>query len=68
VYCGQLNALEGFAWIIWCVSPAPSPPRKITEEISFCRIIVTVLLIFVVIRGVAAARRGDGYRGQLVAA
>jgi len=20
VYCGQLNALEGFAWLIWCVT------------------------------------------------
>jgi len=48
VYCGQLNALEGFAWVIW--------------------IIVTFLLIVVIIRGIAAARRGDGYRGQLVAA
>ncbi|KAF8221795.1 hypothetical protein L208DRAFT_1462280 [Tricholoma matsutake] len=48
VYCGQLNALEGFAWMIW--------------------IIVTVVLIIVLIRGISAARRGDGYRGQLVMA
>ncbi|GLB41881.1 hypothetical protein LshimejAT787_1004810 [Lyophyllum shimeji] len=47
VYCGQLNALEAFAWIIW--------------------IIVTLTLIFVCIRGISAARRGDGYNGGLVA-
>jgi len=47
VYCGQLNALEGFAWIIW--------------------ILVTLTLIFVIARGISAARRGDGYKGGLVA-
>ncbi|KNZ72997.1 hypothetical protein J132_01510 [Termitomyces sp. J132] len=47
VYCGQLNALEAFSWIIW--------------------ILVTFALIVVIIRGIAAARRGDGYRGGLVA-
>ncbi|KAF8131523.1 hypothetical protein EV363DRAFT_1164973 [Boletus edulis] len=46
VYCGQLNALEGFAWVIW--------------------IIVTFAIIVVAIRGVIAARRGDGLRGPLV--
>ncbi|KAL0952058.1 hypothetical protein HGRIS_008696 [Hohenbuehelia grisea] len=46
-YCGQLNALEAFAWMIW--------------------ILVTVALIVVLIRGISAARRGDGYRGGLVA-
>ncbi|TFK39358.1 hypothetical protein BDQ12DRAFT_603567 [Crucibulum laeve] len=46
VYCGQLNALEGFAWLIW--------------------ILLTFLLIVVLIRGISAARRGDGYGGSLV--
>ncbi|KAF8079276.1 hypothetical protein FPV67DRAFT_1558363 [Lyophyllum atratum] len=46
-YCGQLNALEAFAWIIW--------------------ILVTFSLIVVAIRGISASRRGDGYRGGLVA-
>ncbi|KAF8555104.1 hypothetical protein OG21DRAFT_1508037 [Imleria badia] len=46
VYCGQLNALEGFAWLIW--------------------IIVTFAIIAVAIRGVMAARRGDGLKGPLV--
>lgn len=46
VYCGQLNALEGFAWIIW--------------------ILVTFAIIIVILRGISAARRGDGIRGHLV--
>lgn len=45
-YCGQLNAVEGFAWLIW--------------------ILVTFTLIMVIIRGIAAARSGDGYGGGLV--
>jgi len=47
VYCGQLNTLEAFAWMIF--------------------IIVTFMLGVTVIRGVTASRRGDGYRGGLVA-
>ncbi|KAI6120938.1 hypothetical protein EDD16DRAFT_1477896 [Pisolithus croceorrhizus] len=47
VYCGQLNAMEAFAWILW--------------------ILTTLLLIVVAMRGVAAARRGDGVRGSLFA-
>ncbi|KAH7889480.1 hypothetical protein F5I97DRAFT_1801281 [Phlebopus sp. FC_14] len=47
VYCGQLNALEGFAWVIW--------------------ILVTFAIIVVAIRGILAARRGDGVRGPLIA-
>ncbi|KAF9225217.1 hypothetical protein BS17DRAFT_778313 [Gyrodon lividus] len=47
VYCGQLNALEGFAWVIW--------------------ILVTFAIIVVAIRGVLAAKRGDGIGGSLVA-
>ncbi|KAJ6500758.1 hypothetical protein C8R45DRAFT_863532 [Mycena sanguinolenta] len=46
VYCNQLNALEGFAWVEW--------------------VLVTFAVIVVLFRGVAAARRGDGYRGSLV--
>jgi len=45
-YCGQLNAVEGFSWLIW--------------------ILVTFALIFVLIRGIAAARAGDGYGGGMV--
>lgn len=47
VYCGQLNALEGFAWVIW--------------------ILVTFAILVVLIRGIIAARRGDGMRGPLIA-
>ncbi|KAE9408875.1 hypothetical protein BT96DRAFT_953774 [Gymnopus androsaceus JB14] len=46
-YCGQLNALEAFAWIEW--------------------VLTTFVLIAVLIRAVTASRRGDGYRGGLVA-
>ncbi|KAJ6457057.1 hypothetical protein C8R47DRAFT_174573 [Mycena vitilis] len=46
VYCNQLNALEGFAWLEW--------------------LLVTFAIIVVLIRGISAARRGDGYRGSLV--
>ncbi|KAH9917161.1 hypothetical protein B0H21DRAFT_770187 [Amylocystis lapponica] len=46
-YCGQLNALEGFAWVEW--------------------LMLTFALVIVLFRGVAAARRGDGLRGQLIA-
>ncbi|KAF9236842.1 hypothetical protein BU15DRAFT_49530 [Melanogaster broomeanus] len=47
IYCGQLNALEGFAWVIW--------------------ILVTFAIIVVAIRGLLAARRGDGVKGPLIA-
>jgi hypothetical protein len=46
VYCNQLNALEGFAWLEW--------------------LLVTFAIIVVLVRGIAASRRGDGYRGALV--
>ncbi|RDX50540.1 hypothetical protein OH76DRAFT_1555698 [Lentinus brumalis] len=46
-YCGQLNALEAFAWIIW--------------------IFVTFALLVVFFRGISASRRGDGFRGGLIA-
>jgi len=46
VYCGQLNALEGFAWLIW--------------------VLLTFMLIFVLIRGIKVAKRGDGVAGPMV--
>ncbi|TFK21644.1 hypothetical protein FA15DRAFT_672402 [Coprinopsis marcescibilis] len=45
-YCGQLNAVEGFAWLVW--------------------ILVTAALIMVLIRGIAAAKSGDGVSSGLV--
>ncbi|THH26835.1 hypothetical protein EUX98_g7353 [Antrodiella citrinella] len=47
VYCGQQNAQEGFAWILW--------------------ILTTFALVMLIFRGVAASRRGDGFRGGLIA-
>ncbi|KAH8818566.1 hypothetical protein DL96DRAFT_1714864 [Flagelloscypha sp. PMI_526] len=46
-YCGQLNALEAFAWIEW--------------------LLVTFGLVIVLVKGISAARRGDGYKGGLIA-
>ncbi|KAJ7760084.1 hypothetical protein DFH07DRAFT_816830 [Mycena maculata] len=46
VYCSQLNALEGIAWVEW--------------------ILVTFAILVVIVRGISASRRGDGYRGGLV--
>jgi hypothetical protein len=48
VYCSQLNALSGFAWLIW--------------------VLLTLMLVFVLIRGIASAKRGDGLAGGLVEA
>jgi len=48
VYCTQLNAMLGFAWVE--------------------AILVTIAIIIVLLLGIASARRGDGYQGQLVSA
>lgn len=65
VYCGQLNALEGFAWLIWFVfSLLPSILVLLTA--IFYRVLLTFMLIFVLIRGIIVARRGDGVAGPMV--
>jgi len=46
VYCGHLNALAGFAWLIW--------------------VVLTLMFIFVIIRGIMGARRGEGVAGPMV--
>lgn len=46
VYCGHLNALEGFAWLIW--------------------VLLCFMLIFILIRGIIVAKRGDGVGGTMV--
>jgi len=46
VYCGHLNALEGFAWLIW--------------------VVLTFMLIFVLVRGIMGARRGEGVAAPMV--
>jgi len=40
VYCGHLNALEGFAWFIF--------------------VVMSLMLLFVLIRGIIGQRRGEG--------
>jgi hypothetical protein len=64
VYCGQLNALEGFAWVIWYVS---SIHLHYFLVYILARILVTFAILVVLIRGIFAARRGDGMRGPLIA-
>lgn len=68
VYCGQLNALEGFAWVIWYVFVSFHLPRVSVELIAFVcdRVLVTFAIIVVFVRGIIAARRGDGFRGPLM--
>jgi len=46
VYCGHLNALEGFAWLIW--------------------VVMTFMLLFVLVRGIMGARRGEGVAAPMV--
>ncbi|KAF8638396.1 hypothetical protein AX17_002239 [Amanita inopinata Kibby_2008] len=46
LFCGQLNTLEAFAWMIW--------------------IVLTIAIIAAVIRGIVAAKAGEGYGGGLV--
>lgn len=64
VYCGQLNALEGFAWVIWYVS---SMSLHCFLVYILARILVTFAILVVLIRGIFASRRGDGMRGPLIA-
>ncbi|GJE89632.1 MARVEL domain-containing protein [Phanerochaete sordida] len=45
-YCGQLNALEAFAWVEF--------------------VLTTFALVVIMLRGIAATRRGDGIKGALV--
>jgi len=62
VYCGQLNALEAFAWIEWWVFS-----KHITNVIEIlCRSFLTFGFVFVIIVAIRAGRRGDGYRGPVV--
>jgi len=63
VYCGHLNAILVFSWIIWLALLCyPS-----TAEAEFChRILVTLTLIGTLLCGIQAAKRGDGFFGSLV--
>ena len=44
-----------------------SPFHTARVLLKECRILVTFTTVVVLIRGILAARRGDGYRGSLVA-
>jgi len=45
-YCGHLNALEGFAWLIV--------------------VLMSLMLLFVLIRGIMGQRRGEGFTAPMV--
>ncbi|PPQ73988.1 hypothetical protein CVT26_006357 [Gymnopilus dilepis] len=65
VYCGQLNALIGFAWLILCVSLHVSliPMKLILLHFS---VFLSFLLFFVILRGITSAKSGEGYGGPVV--
>jgi hypothetical protein len=63
-YCGQLNALEAFAWICWSVVITKlDPMNEVLNNIY--RIMVTVMFFASLTLGFRAMRRGDGIKGPL---
>ena len=66
MYCTQLNAMMGFAWVqAYAISHLHDCSRSLMKN---SRILVTISIIIVLLLGIASARRGDGYQGQLVTA
>lgn len=63
VYCGHLNALEGFAWLIWFVFILTLQGNELT---TVYRLVLTLMLLFVAIRGIMGARRGDDVTAPMV--
>ena len=63
VYCGHLNAMEGFAWLIWFVFLLTLQGNKLT---IVYRLMLTLMLFFVAIRGILGARRGDEVTAPMV--
>ena len=63
VYCGHLNALIAFAWMIWYgfYNFYLLPPL-----IFLIRIFLSFLLVALIVRGVVVVRKGEGYGGGLV--
>ncbi len=64
VYCGQLNALEGFAWLIWFVFESTTRPAP--NACFIHRVILTLILIVLLIRGIMSGKNGNGVQGGLV--
>jgi hypothetical protein len=65
VYCGQLNALSGFAWLIWFVSV--SPYICLTHKLIIVyRVVLTFMFLFVIIQSIMRMRRGEGVASPMV--
>lgn len=63
VYCGHLNAILVFSWIIWFALLY----HLSAATAEFChRILVSLTLIGTLLCGIQAAKRGDGFFGSLV--
>lgn len=66
-YCGQLNALEAFAWIEWCAVFSLACLVECVLIALRYRILTTFALIVLLIRSISSGRHGDGMRGGVVA-
>ena len=71
VYCGHLNALSGFAWLIWFVSLSTTfisntRSKKLTSDNRFNRVLLTFVFLFVIIQGILRMRRGEGVASPMV--
>ena len=67
VYCGHLNALSGFAWLIWFVFFFFSLYHCLTSKLTIVyRVVLTFVFLFVIIRAIMGARRGEGVAGPMV--
>ena len=65
VYCGHLNALSGFAWMIWFVLFS-SLTHKQLKLIIVYRVVLTFVFLFVIIQGIMRMRRGEGVASPMV--
>lgn len=56
LYCGQLNAIEAFAWLMWYAMSL----YTLSLELTSCglRILITLTLIVVLIRGIKSSEYG----------
>jgi hypothetical protein len=63
-YCGQLNALEGFAWLVWFVFFFPT--LQGSKFTIVYRLLLTFTLLFVLVRGIMGARRGEAVTAPMV--
>jgi hypothetical protein len=61
VYCGHLDALAGFAWLIWFVFFFFSLHCLRRRELTIVyRVLLTLMFLFVIIQGIMRMKRGEG--------